>query len=459
MKTVVFDLASHFFRFMFKTLLPFTGFGSIITQAVCHRRANRYTFSIGGKMISKSKYEMLAVIGGFLLMFTTLGIICNCFSLSIVPNPEDLGFSRGSYAVSQTLMFAFSAVFSLINAKIYKKVDIIKTVRIGVIIETAVFFAQSYATEVWMFYISYAILGFSMSMTTTLPVGLLINEWIDVNANTFIGIAMMGSGLGGAVFNPILNSLITSGGWQYAYRIMAIIILVLSLPAACLMLKRNPAALAKAAEKEPDNPETEAAAPQSSAKIPFLQKRIVLFALVLAVGNGISAALNFAINPHIRDLGYSASFASICSSIEMGVMAVGKMVFGRILDKKGAKVASFCCYAGTAASLISLAFFREPLVLFIALINLGLFFGCPIGTVGAVAFAKEAVGERDMAAFVGPLQCYNTLGSTVAPLLLGNTYDIFGSYTPLLIALAIMLVVATPLIPLAFRAKLITKKA
>ena len=398
--------------------------------------------------MNNSRQGKLAVIGGFILMFSVMGLVSNCFSLSIVPITSYFGFSRGSYAISQTLMFVCSAAFTLTSSRIYKKLDLVKAVRIAAVVVTAVFFLESFATRIWMFFISNALLGFCMAMCTSLPAGLLINEWIAVDANTFIGIAMMGSGVGGAVFNPMMNWLITGWGWQSAYRIMAVVMGVMAIPAAFLLMKRAPGAVDKRVDVSDK---------KSERKIPFMQKRLLIIAAVLFLSNGIAAALNFSINPHVQDLGYSAAFASMCSSLENAVMAVGKITVGRILDRKGAKTALYLSMGMTAVSLVCLAFFRSPVVIFLVLINLGLFFGCPIGTVGGVAVTSEAVGKEDMPAFVGTFGFAMSLGTTFAPMLLGNAYDIFGSYSPLLLALAAVLVLAMPLISIAFRTPLKTK--
>ncbi len=394
----------------------------------------------------ENRQGKLVVAGGFLLLFSVMGIACNCFALSIVPITGYFGFSRASYALSQTLMFVFSSIFTLLSSKIYRKMDMVAGARIAALAVTLAFFLQSYATKVWMFYISYSIIGFGMAMCTAMPVSLLINEWVDVNASTLIGFAMMGSGLGGAVFNPIMNSLITSSGWQSAYRILAVVMGVMAIPAAFLMLKRNPLAPAGARKSGGEIKKTRS--------IPLLQKRILFMALILFLSNGASSALNFAINPQLQDLGYSAAFASVCSSVENAVMAAGKITVGRLLDRRGSRTALYMSVCSTLVSMTALAFFRSPLALFLVLINLGLFFGCPIGTVGGVAITGDIVGKENMPAFIGFLSFCMSLGPTFSPMLLGKTYDMFGSYSPLLLTLAAVMALTLPLIAVTYRAPL-----
>ena len=70
----------------------------------------------GGKSAKAQRAEMrsssnsikakLVVAGGFMLLFSIMGLICNCFSLSIVPITESLGFTRGAYSIPRLLRTA-----------------------------------------------------------------------------------------------------------------------------------------------------------------------------------------------------------------------------------------------------------------------------------------------------------------------------------------------------------------
>ena len=76
-------------------------------------------------------------------MFSVMGLVSNCFSLSIVPITSYFGFSRGSYAISQTLMFVCSAAFTLTSSRIYKKLDLVKAVRIAAVVVTVLTGAEN----------------------------------------------------------------------------------------------------------------------------------------------------------------------------------------------------------------------------------------------------------------------------------------------------------------------------
>ncbi len=405
---------------------------------------------------SNSIKAKLVVAGGFMLLFSIMGLICNCFSLSIVPITENLGFTRGAYSISQTLMFVCSAAFTINSSRVYKRFDPVLVVRIAVVVATAVFFLQSFATKAWMFAVSYCILGTCMAMSTSLPVGLIINEWIEVNPYTYIGIAMMGSGIGGAVLNPMLNSLISSMGWQGAYRIMALVMGAIAIPAAYLLLRRNPAALAAQPEREETAASAESPeAPARDHTVSFLQKRVVLIVLTMLILNCFSSTVNFSVNPQVQSKGMSADFAAMCSSLSMISMAAGKILVGRILDRKGLLFALYLAFSTTALGMLALAFFRAPYWLCLVFINASMMFGSPVATVAPVAASKLAAGEENMKALVGKMSGCITIGATLVPIILGNVFDAFGSYTPAYLIFIGIIVVYTVFLGKIFSLKLI----
>lgn len=55
-----------------------------------------------------------------------------------------------------------------------------------------------------------------------------------------MSIAMAGIGVGGTIFSPIVTMLLGKYGWRHTYQIMALIVLVIALPAAFFILRKRP---------------------------------------------------------------------------------------------------------------------------------------------------------------------------------------------------------------------------
>ena len=69
----------------------------------------------------------------------------------------------------------------------------------------------------------------------------LINSWFGGKVKgTASGIAFVGSGLGGFILSPLLNSAITAGGYSAGYLVLAGVYFVILLPMTLLLAVKNP---------------------------------------------------------------------------------------------------------------------------------------------------------------------------------------------------------------------------
>lgn len=72
--------------------------------------------------------------------------------------------------------------------------------------------AYSLCTSLPMFYGCSVVVGLSLGGVTSVPLSLLISNWFHEAPGLAIGVAFMGSGVGGMVFNPIVSSLLQNMG-------------------------------------------------------------------------------------------------------------------------------------------------------------------------------------------------------------------------------------------------------
>ena len=377
---------------------------------------------------SEEKQGYLAAAGGFLLMFALMGCINNCYSLTIIPITTYFGINRATYAISQTCMVLASTLFSAFSYKIYQRFDMILCVRAAAIAAPLTMFLLSFAPSVYFFYAAYFIMGFCVAMAGTIPVSLLINEWMTSTANSYIGFAMMGSGLGGALFQIIQARLISNLGWQNNYRITACCMAVMTLLASFVLIRRKPEASGSGSAKN-----------KSIGKsVKLLQPRVIGFSILAIAVFASGNALNFSFVPHLRDSGASAEFAASCGAILMFVMAVGKIIYGKLIDKLGIRTCIRISIVVFIISMIAMAFMREPFAVFIPLAFLGMLLGAPFGTVGVSAAAMEIGGPEYRAANLAAISTFGSIASTIVPMLLGSIYDATGSYSPVYLGNAVI---------------------
>ncbi|MCF0150683.1 MAG: MFS transporter, partial [Firmicutes bacterium] len=361
-------------------------------------------------------------------MFALMGCINNCYSLTIIPITAYFGVSRATYAVSQTCMILASTLFSAFSYKIYQRFDMVLCIRVAAVAAPLTMFLLSFAPHVTFFYPAYFIMGFCVAMAGTIPVSLLINQWMTSSANSYIGIAMMGSGLGGALFQIIQARLIAGLGWQNNFRITACCMAVMTLFAAFVLIRRRPDAAGGG--------KVNGKAIGKSARL--LQPRVIGFSLLAVAIFASGNSLNFSFVPHLRDSGASAEFAATCGAIMMFVMAVGKIIYGRLIDKLGIRTCIRISITVFIISMLAMAFMGQPYAIFIPLAFLGMLLGAPFGTVGVSAAALEIGGPEYRASNLAAISTFGSIASTVVPMLLGKVYDITGSYSPVYLGNAVL---------------------
>lgn len=93
------------------------------------------------------------------------------------------------------------------------------------------YFCYSWASQLWHFYLIAFLEGLFTNGISFLTVGTVVNNWFESKRAVATGLAFAGSGLGGAVFMPVVSAVIEAWGWRWAYRMTAAAGLALLLPA------------------------------------------------------------------------------------------------------------------------------------------------------------------------------------------------------------------------------------
>ncbi len=391
----------------------------------------------------KMFYGWLIVAAGCVVMATTMGIVYNCNSLFIKPISEDLGISRQSVSTMQSLMNLGTMLASAFAGRIFKEDNIVKVMKAAIVVMVVCYFANGFAQNIWMLYVTHIINGVAECLVTTLPLTFLINNWFRDKVGLALGLTSMGSGFGGALFNALAGQLITAYGWRMTYRILAGFILLLAVPCIFFVLKLTPEEKGLKPYTDPLRPGAKEAAPRGEdTGITYAEaRRSHKFWLlcVLVVLTGISMNTMYgSVSPHLQDSGYSLAFSANFVSLGMLVLAGGKILLGRIFDSAGVRIAFELACISLLFALVGLYFCRFLPALLLVLF--GNTFGCIFGAVVLPLTIPAVFGKKDYRAIMGPLAALLSLGGVIGPIFSGRIYDMYGSYNPAYIIAGIILI-------------------
>lgn len=178
---------------------------------------------------------------GFCLMLLAYVGFASLTSVFVIPVTEDLGVGRGEWMLYMTIQALVGVIASPILGKLMQKGSVKKWVAIGCLCGAVAYIIFSQSHSLTGFYIGALFIGVGFVACAPMPVSILINSWFGGKVKgTASGIAFVGSGLGGFILSPLLNSAIAAGGYSAGYLVLAGVYLIILLPLTLLLAVKNP---------------------------------------------------------------------------------------------------------------------------------------------------------------------------------------------------------------------------
>ena len=359
-----------------------------------------------------------------------MGIIYNCQGMFVVPGCEDMNFPRQAMSMQMTILSMCGMGLSLLAGKLFTRRLTMPLVRICSITTPVLFGCYSLVTQEWMLYPIAVAIGLCYGIVASLSVPVIISNWFDEKRGLALGIAFMGSGIGGMLFNVVTGALLSSVGWRATYVILAVMMVVVSAPCAFFVLRFCPEdmGLRPYGHKEEAAPAqgVEPAQEGLLLKDAFRKPRFLCVCLMMLVMGFCSAQLSQTTSPRMLDTGYGNSLAAGVVSVCMAVLAVSKVLEGKMFDSRlGARGTSVFAAIMALVHVIGLLFAQNQMM--IPLIVSGFGFGCAFGSVGPSNVAIT-FGRRDYPAILGVMNALTSLGAMLGPMFAAAVFDAVGSY-------------------------------
>ncbi len=373
-------------------------------------------------------YGWWIVLASFFFMFAGIGILVNCTGVFFSAVIQDLGFSRAGFGLYFTIAMLGAMAGSPILGKLIVKYNSQLIISICLIVAGLSFAAYSLCTQLWHFYIVAVLAGVFGAGTSTLPASILLTNWFVDKRGTAMGIAFTGSGIGGMAMIPLAQWIITNYSWQMAYVTLGVIFLVVTLPFALFVIKLHPGLMGM--KPLGDTGDAAQAQPLFGLTLGEGMKSAVFWVLGISffMITLIQVGLQNNIPIFLQDLGHTATFAATVMAIYMGILVLGKMLLGSILDKFGPRVGiTFCvllfivaCFAFVGA---------KPLII-VGIFAVAFGLASPIATVMPSYMIGHMFGNLDYGTIYGIMNIFITLGMAFAMPLAGAVFDKTGSMVP-----------------------------
>lgn len=177
------------------------------------------------------------------------GAVANSISVTLqgyangvffVPMSDELGWSRTEFALAVTAgSFVTAGAGAAFGGLIDRRGGRALTL-IGAFMAAGSLLAMAELTELWQWYLLRAgVLSFAVAFAGPLVVHVVLSKWFERRRGRAIGIAALGLSAAGVLTPNLLTPFVDAEGWRAGWQLLAVVTLVLLLPAAALF-RRQP---------------------------------------------------------------------------------------------------------------------------------------------------------------------------------------------------------------------------
>ena len=295
----------------------------------------------------------------------------------------------------------------------------------------------SVGTNVFVFYAGGVFLGIGLSWTTTTIVGSVIGKWFKEKKGTVMGAILASNGLGATLaiqlMTPIIHDSTTKYGYRNAYRLTALILLVVGVVVVAFFRNTPKEAVeenAVATGKKVRQDNTAGAVFSQILRKPYFYGAmfcIFVSGMILQGVYGIAT-------PLLTDVGLEESFAATVLSVCSLSLTVSKFGVGFFYDKRGLRTTVTVCFAASVAAMVALSLVtNSPTGKVLALCYApSCAIALPLETIMLPIFAGDLFDGRAYNKVLGIIVSVNTAGYAVGAPLANLCYDVFGTYNPAL---------------------------
>ncbi len=180
------------------------------------------------------------VAGCFLTLCMTSGLSFFVFPVAMVRIIPDTGWRLEQVALGATIWGLSAAALSPVCGMLIDRFGPRRAILFGIVYSAGVAISFSRVETLAGFYLLMGLAPFGAMLSTYIPVGAVVARWFVRYRGISQGVAMLGTGLGGALFPLLAAALLEAHGWRETYFILGVFELLALIPAWILV--RTPTA-------------------------------------------------------------------------------------------------------------------------------------------------------------------------------------------------------------------------
>lgn len=386
-------------------------------------------------------YGWLIVGASIAMGIAHAGTLNPILSLFMKPMGDEFGWSRTMFSAAVFISALGGSLLSVAVGPLIDKRGPRIVMVIGAAIIGASLTALSKVRALWHFYALFGVARSVTSGATGLAVPVVVANWFVRKRGRAMGIALAGTSVGGILLPMLLQWLIGSEGWRFAWMSLGIFLAVIAIIPAALFIRRRPEdmGLLPDGEVPSDNKEAtvssrgwnsargvSAGEPVWGRKAALATSAFWLVSFAEALGMMAFGAVNMHRFPYLTDIGLPLAVAAGTVSVSAIFAGTGGLLWGLLAERIQPRYCLIFVMWAQAASVLVLMSVQTVAMAYVFTAMWGLSMGGLIAVtslVWAEYFGRISLGT--IRGLSGPLRL---LGNTSGPLLAGLIFDVTGTY-------------------------------
>ncbi|HTV95097.1 MAG TPA: MFS transporter [Steroidobacteraceae bacterium] len=371
------------------------------------------------------------------------------------PMARALGMSRGTLGLGSTVFLLCLGLSAPLVARSVNSLGSRATLCVGsLLVSLGSVLLASCVSRGWQFVLGYGLLlGTGCGFGGIAPAHSCATLWFEKRRAMALALVLVGAGLGGSIFAPLLTRLIAAanGNWHAGWSCLCAASLMAALM-SILFVKNHPEEVGQVADGE-RQAVSEVINDAASRRSRVYRTRDhwtlkeaahtpTFWLLTLAaVGESVPGTSTIAhAVPHLRDLGHSAAAAGAALGLFSTSSIFGSLTVGFSCDRVEPRIVWAVCISLIGAGMLVATRARADAAMYLFTGMLG------FGSGAALTCWHATVGNYfGPSSFPSILCAQLPISNTIAaasPFLVGIVYDVRGSYTPAFVSLAAFSILA-----------------
>ncbi|MEP4148808.1 MAG: MFS transporter [Halioglobus sp.] len=398
-------------------------------------------------------YGWKVVGGGFTAQLFVVGFFTYAVSLLVAPVQAEFNASLEQVMYSLAAATFLGLFMQPLGGLLIDRYSVRIMMIAGTLLYAAGLFALSLSTSIYQYIAAFAVtMAACNAFAGPMCSSAVISRWFTSSRGRALGIAALGTSVGGVIIPALISYWLGEDGWRAALQNLAYCSLLIMLPVVALMIRSQPADVGLHAEG------MEGVASSHSSEHTHMNMKAILatpgfwyLGLSLGLLFSVYSAVLSNITPYAVNLGGSKEQASALIMSVAIAGFIGKILFGMAADRFSLKAALWVAQGLVLTAFLVLASEPQHYVMLAGTSLLGLAAGGMLPVWGAMM--AQVFGLASFGRAMGLMGPIITLCVMPGFTIIGRMYDSLGTYsTSLYLFSAVCVVAAGLLIPLNLNA-------